>query len=173
MAVDPRYGNSSGYFKDPITEEDFSPDTPRVVQAELIDGKFIWPRVARSDGDELLKIVFRCFTDEEKRLYNLSRGRSGGSVGHSQVRKPKADKAEPKAEPVTPEQVIKYDKHSAIDAKSLEVIKQCDILYGISFIAGIMYALIGKKNDKVTYFIPRSCIPDSEFQRLNDNIGVS
>ena len=53
MAVDPRFGNSSGYFKDPISEEEFSPDTPRVVPAALENGKFTWPCVMQSDGEKL------------------------------------------------------------------------------------------------------------------------
>ena len=79
MTVDPAYGNSSGYFRDPTNGEDLSPDTPRVIQCELKDGKFVWPQVAAADGSMLLKIVYKYFTDEEKELYKQYRGRGSSS----------------------------------------------------------------------------------------------
>ncbi len=175
MAVDPRYGNSSGYFKDPITEEDLSPDTPRVVPCSLENGKFTWPCVAQSDGSQLLKIVYKYFTDEEKELYKEYRGRSGSSPGHSQVRKPKEQKAKAKPtktdESEEPKQVIKYSKESATSLKTLETLAQCDRLYGVSQIAGITYALVGATGSNKVYHIPRGCIPDAEFERLNEGMA--
>lgn len=173
MAVDPRYGNSSGYFKDPITEEDLSPDTPRVVPCSLENGKFTWPCVAQSDGSQLLKIVYKYFTDEEKELYKAYRGRSGSSSGHSQVRKPKEQKAKPVKtnESEEPKQVIKYSKESATSLKTLETLAQCDRLYGVSQIAGITYALVGATGSNKVYHIPRGCIPDAEFERLNEGMA--
>ena len=172
MAVDPRYGNSSGYFKDPITEEDLSPDTPRVVPCSLENGKFTWPCVAQSDGSQLLKIVYKYFTDEEKELYKAYRGRSGSSSGHPQVRKPKEQKAKPVKidESEEPKQVIKYSKESATSLKTLETLAQCDRLYGVSQIAGITYALVGATGSNKVYHIPRGCIPDAEFERLNEGM---
>lgn len=35
MAIDPAYGNSSGYFRDPVSGEELSVDTPRVVPCSL------------------------------------------------------------------------------------------------------------------------------------------
>lgn len=173
MAVDPRYGNSSGYFKDPITEEDLSPDTPRVVPCSLENGKFTWPCVAQSDGSQLLKIVYKYFTDEEKELYKEYRGRSGSSSGHSQVRKPKEPKPKPTKtdESEEPKQVIKYSKESATSLKTLETLAQCDRLYGVSQIAGITYALVGATGSNKVYHIPRGCIPDAEFERLNEGMA--
>lgn len=170
MAVDPQYGNSSGYFKDPVTGEDLSPDTPRVVEAALNDGKFTWPCVMQSDGEKLLKIVFRLFTPEEKRLYNESRGRS--SSGHPQVRKPKEPK-QPKPESDEPPKVIKYSEESATSLKTLETLACCDRLYGVSQIAGITYVLCGSYGSNVVHHIPRSCIPDVEFERLCDGANYS
>ena len=173
MAVDPRYGNSSGYFKDPITEEDLSPDTPRVVPCSLENGKFTWPCVAQSDGSQLLKIVYKYFTDEEKELYKEYRGRSGSSSGHPQVRKPKESKPKPVKtdESEEPKQVIKYSKESATSLKTLETLAQCDRLYGVSQIAGITYALVGATGSNKVYHIPRGCIPDAEFERLNEGMA--
>lgn len=173
MAVDPRYGNSSGYFKDPITEEDLSPDTPRVVPCSLENGKFTWPCVAQSDGSQLLKIVYKYFTDEEKELYKAYRGRSGSSSGHPQVRKPKEQKVKAikTDESEEPKQVIKYSKESATSLKTLETLAQCDRLYGVSQIAGITYALVGATGSNKVYHIPRGCIPDAEFERLNEGMA--
>ena len=165
MAVDPRYGNSSGYFKDPVSEEEFSPDTPRIVQAALENGKFTWPCVMQSDGEKLLKIVFKYFTPEEKAMYNEYRGRSGG---HSQVRAKKEKPVSVKAEVTdyNDREVVKYNPESATSLKTLETLAQCDRCLGISWISGIPYALVTSYNSNVVHHIPRECIPDDEFERL-------
>ena len=175
MAVDPRYGNSSGYFKDPITEEDLSPDTPRVVPCSFENGKFTWPCVAQSDGGQLLKIVYKYFTDEEKELYKAYRGRSS-SGSERKPREPKP--AKPSAakpvkieDPDEPKRVIKYAEESATSLKTLETLAQCDRLYGVSQIAGVTYALVGATGSRVVHHIPRSCIPDAEFERLNEGMA--
>lgn len=173
MAVDPRYGNSSGYFKDPITEEDLSPDTPRVIPCSFENGKFTWPCVAQSDGEQLLKIVYKYFTEEEKALYKAYRGRSpSGSERKPRETKP-AKPAKPVKpvnidEPDEPKQVIKYAEDSATSLKTLETLAQCDRLYGISQIAGLTYALVGSSGSNIVHHIPRACIPDAEFERLNE-----
>lgn len=167
MAIDPRYGNSSGYFKDPITEEDLSPDTPRVVPCSFENGKFTWPCVAQSDGGQLLKIVYKYFTEEEKALYKAYRGRSPSST-ERKPREPKQPKPL-KAKPITddvPKQVIKYDEESAASLETLQTLAQCDRLYGVSQISGITYALVGATGSRVVHHIPRACIPDAEFERL-------
>lgn len=167
MAIDPRYGNSSGYFKDPITEEDLSPDTPRVVPCSFENGKFTWPCVAQSDGEQLLKIVYKYFTEEEKALYKAYRGRSSSST-ERKPREPKQPKPL-KVKPITddePKQVIKYDEESATSLETLQVLAQCDRLYGVSQISGITYALVGATGSRVVHHIPRACIPDAEFERL-------
>lgn len=184
MAVDPRFGNSSGYFKDPTNGQDFSVDTPRIVPCELKDGKFVWPRVATSDGSELLKIVFKLFTDEEKALYNQYRGRSP-----STERKPrqvkqvdkvdKIDKIDETADlPNVEEQVlkeepelkvIKFDPESVPSQKDKEIIAKCNRVIGASFICGIHYALLtdNPENKNYVYHVPRQLIPDSDWERLN------
>ena len=174
MAVDPRYGNSSGYFKDPITEEDLSPDTPRVIPCSFENGKFTWPCVAQSDGGQLLKIVYKYFTNEEKELYKAYRGRSSSGT-ERKPREPKPPKAKPpKAKPVKidepdePKQVIKYAEDSAASLETLKTLAQCDRLYGCSQIAGITYALVGATGSHVVHHIPRACIPDAEFERLSE-----
>lgn len=166
MAIDPRYGNSSGYFKDPITEEDLSSDTPRVVPCSFENGKFTWPCVAQSDGGQLLKIVYKYFTDEEKELYKAYRGRSSSGS----ERKPHEPK-QPKVKPITddkPKQVIKHTEDSAASLETLQTLAKCNRLYGCSQIAGITYALVGVTGSNVVYHIPRSCIPDAEFDRLSE-----
>lgn len=176
MAIDPRYGNSSGYFKDPITEEDLSPDTPRVIPCSFENGKFTWPCVAQSDGGQLLKIVYKYFTEEEKALYKAYRGRSP-SGSERKPREPKPAKPVKSAKPVNidepeePKQVIKYAEDSATSLKTLETLAQCDRLYGVSQIAGVTYALVGATGSRVVYHIPRACIPDAEFERLNEGMA--
>ena len=169
MAVDPRYGNSSGYFKDPITGEDFSPDTPRVVPCSFENGKFTWPCVAQSDGGQLLKIVYKCFTDEEKELYKAYRGRSS-SGSERKPREPKQQKVKTVKTNESNEhkQVVKYSEESAASLETLKTLAQCNRLYGCSQIAGITYALVGKTGSNVVHHIPRACIPDAEFDRLNE-----
>lgn len=175
MAIDPRYGNSSGYFKDPITEEDLSPDTPRAVPCSFENGKFTWPCVAQSDGGQLLKIVYKYFTEEEKELYKAYRGRSPSGT-ERKPREPKQPK-QPKVkvvetdEPDKPKQVIKYSEESAASLETLQTLAQCDRLYGVSQIAGITYALVGATGSNVVHHIPRSCIPDAEFERLNEGMA--
>ena len=169
MAIDPRYGNSSGYFKDPITGEDLSPDTPRVIPCSFENGKFTWPCVAQSDGEQLLKIVYKYFTDEEKELYKAYRGRSSSGS----ERKPREPKQHKTAiiKPITddkPKQVIKHTEDSAASLETLQTLAQCNRLYGCSQIAGITYALVGTTGSNVVHHIPRSCIPDAEFDRLSE-----
>ena len=175
MAIDPRYGNSSGYFKDPITEEDLSPDTPRVVPCSFENGKFTWPCVAQSDGGQLLKIVYKYFTDEEKELYKAYRGRSSSGT-ERKTREPKQPKQQKVKtvetdEPDKSKKVVKYSEESAASLETLQTLAQCDRLYGVSQIAGITYALVGVTGSNVVHHIPRSCIPDAEFERLNEGMA--
>lgn len=167
MAIDPRYGNSSGYFKDPITEEDLSPDTPRVVPCSFENGKFTWPCVAQSDGEQLLKIVYKYFTEEEKALYKAYRGRSpSGTERKPREPKPAKTVVAKSVADDEPKQVIKYSEESATSLETLQTLAQCDRLYGVSQISGITYALVGATGSRVVYHIPRACIPDAEFERL-------
>lgn len=175
MAIDPRYGNSSGYFKDPITEEDLGPDTPRIVPCSFENGKFTWPCVAQSDGEQLLKIVYKYFTDEEKELYKAYRGRSPSGTERKprepkQVKQQKVNTVETD-ESDKPKKVVKYSEESAASLETLQTLAQCDRLYGVSQIAGITYALVGVTGSNVVHHIPRSCIPDAEFERLNEGMA--
>lgn len=161
--------NSSGYFKDPITFEDLSPDTPRVVKCSFVDGKFTWPCVLSSDGEQPLKIVYKYFTNEEKDLYKAYRGRSVNSPSASKpISRPKEKiiNKEIKNEQL---EVVKYNKDSATSLDTLDTLvtlAKCDNIIGISNIGGISYALCGAINSNKVYHIPRTCIPDEEFERL-------
>lgn len=167
MAVDPAYGNSSGYFRDPTNGEDLTVDTPRVIQCELKDGKFVWPQVAASDGSMLLKIVYKLFTDEEKELYKQYRGRSSSGEPRPK-REPREPKAKVEKQVVNdePVEVVKYDEQSAMSADTAEIIASCDQCIGCSQIAGLTYALLSRRGSNKVYHIPRAVIPDSDFARL-------
>ena len=192
MAFDPAYANSSGYFKDPGTGEDLSPDMPRSVEAALVDGKLIWPRVRVSTGEDV-KIVFKYFTPEEKQLYNEYRGR--GSSEPRQPRAPKKQKGTPQLDPATGEIVYVQDESEAeetpkqpvkqFDPEAAEVeyaeqgeptstpatqelIASCDHILGCSRIAGITYALLTKdKMPNKIYHVPRQLIKDEDMRRLS------
>lgn len=175
MAVDPRFGNSSGYFKDPTNGQDFSVGTPRVIPCELKDGKFVWPRVATADGNELLKIVFKLFTDEEKALYNQYRGRSPSTERKPrQVKQtneisdlPDVEEQVLKEEPEL--KVIKFDPESVPSQKDKETIAKCNRVIGVSFICGVQYALLtdNPENRNYVYHVPRQVISDYDWERLN------
>ena len=176
MSVDPRFGNSSGYFKDPISGEDLSVDTPRVVPCKFENGKFTWPMVMRSDGEEFLKIVYKLFTDEEKSLYKAYRGRP--DTDESKPRKPKSPSgSKPEQhESVTHLEdtdqeitVTKYNPTDVATPETLLLIAECDTMYGISNIGGLMYAMIGKLGEGTIHHIPRSLIPDDDFDRICDS----
>lgn len=167
MAVDPAYGNSSGYFRDPTNGEDLTVDTPRTIQCELRDGKFIWPQVTASDGSKLLKIVYRCFTDEEKELYKQYRGRSSSSEP-----KAKVEKCIVNDEPDEDTSYdIGYDEYSAVSADTAKIIATCDQCLGCSQIAGLTYALLSRKDSNKVYHIPRAAISDKDFTRLCQGVN--
>lgn len=177
------YKNSNGYFKDPVTFEDLSPDTPRVVQCSIdASGKFIWPQVAVSNGD-IVKIVYKLFTDEEKDLYKQYRGRG---TGESKPRAPRQVKKEMQLDPQTGELIevavekpkpvkqvkpkqepmIGYDVEAVASEQTLAVIANCDKLIGINQMAGITYALLCAGDSHKIYHVPRALINDAEMTRL-------
>ena len=170
MTVDPRFGNSSGYFKDPVSGEDLSPDTPRAIECRLTEeGKFVWPCVLQSDGNQMLKIVYKLFTDEEKDLYKQYRGRSPSGTRPKKEPKPK------KPEHLTPETIeaepaeknlVTYDPESACTPETLAIIAMCDQCLGISNIGGLRYMLMSARGSNKVYHIPRGLVPDSEYERL-------
>lgn len=177
-AVDPRYGNSSGYFKDPVSGEDLSTETPRVVPCSFENGKFTWPMVMCSNGEQLLKIVYKYFTEEEKALYKQYRGRGRGNSSNTSNtsssrspsgKKPKESRAKQEFE------VSQDDIDSGVyipagtgtaSAETLDLIRRCDQFFGIAFISGIAYALLSAYMDHEVHYIPKSVIPDSEFRRI-------
>ena len=190
-SYDPAYANSSGYFKDPGTGEDLSPDMPRSVEAALVDGKLIWPRVRVSTGEDV-KIVFKYFTPEEKQLYNEYRGR--GSSEPRQPRAPKKKKGEGHLDPVTGEVVYdeveedpkpraepvkQFDPEAAeveyaeqgepvSTPATQELIASCDHIIGCSKIANITYALLTKdKMPNKIYHVPRQLIKEEDMRRLS------
>lgn len=172
MAVDPAYGNSSGYFRDPVSGEDLSADTPRVIPCSFENGKFTWPCVMRSDGEALLKITYKLFTEEEKGLYKAYRG--GSPSGTRMPRKQKdpdivgmATKKEARnVVPIAERSLVKYDDESAMIDKTAEVLVECDTLVALVQVSGLTYALVTKKDSNVVHYIPRKLIPDDVFNRI-------
>ena len=193
MAFDPAYANSSGYFRDPGTGEDLSPDMPRSVEAALIDGKLIWPQVTVSTG-ESVKIVYKYFTDEEKQLYKEYRGRGPGSSTPRQSRQKKGEAhldpetgevvyAEPEAsapaprpvrqkqeynDPANAEVEFVDDGESVASENTKELIAECDRIIGVSYIAGMSYALLTKdKAPGKVYHVPRALLTNADIERLS------
>lgn len=171
MAIDPAYGNSSGYFRDPVSGEDLSADTPRVIPCSFENGKFTWPCVMRSDGEALLKITYKCFTDEEKDLYKAYRG--GSPSGTRAPRKQKdpnvvsMDRKEAKSvTPIAERSLVRHDKESVMLDETAKVICDCDTLVGLVQVSGLTYALITKKDSNVVHYVPRKLMPDDEFNRI-------
>lgn len=176
MAIDSTVANSSGYFKDPVTKEDFSIDTPRVVECKLENGKFTWPMVMTSTGDPV-KIVYKYFTDEEKNLYKAYRGRpSTGTTVRKQVEKriPVTDDGDVEDTP-TPNAIqkvdeVKYKPGSAMSKTTEAILNECDTFLGCSFMAGITYAIFTIKGSREQWHIPRSIIPDSYMSKFCEEI---
>lgn len=192
-SYDPAYANSSGYFKDPGTGEDLSPDMSRSVEAALVDGKFIWPQVTVSTG-ESVKIVYKYFTDEEKQLYKEYRGRGSGS---STPRQPRQKKGEAHLDPVTGEVVydnpvvesakpktvavktvhvdpadyeVEYigNEESTASASTKQLIAECDRIIGVCQIASISYALLMKdKAPGKVFHVPRALLTSTDMERLS------
>lgn len=169
-SVDPAYGNSSGYFRDPITGEDLSVDTPRAVPCSFENGKFTWPCVMQSDGERLLKIVYKYFTDEEKDLYKAYRGKP---AGESRPRKPKEPKetgsssgVKESSVPVGERKLVRFDSEACTTEDTENIIKECDLCLGVVQAGGLSYAMLTKKDGKTVYWVPRALIPDDEFRRM-------
>lgn len=167
MKFDPEVANSSGYFKDPVTKEDLSVDTPRVIQCSFENGKFVWPCVASSDGTEVLKIVYKYFTDEEKALYKAYRGR-GNSTSERKPRSSSSKPKEQKQEHVKErEQVlVKFDEQAAVSEKTQEIIRKCDEYLGVIQTQGLTYSLLSIKGTRCVYSVPLSAISQEDMLRL-------
>ena len=176
--IDTRYANSSGYFKDPVTGEDLSVDTPRVIQCELRDGKFIWPQVAVSDGSALIKIVYKYFTEEEKSLYKQYRGYGESKPRVKQHVPDNIDiddnsnlDDEPVKEKSWPESHNKYDLETAMSDMTEKYLDDTERFIGICNIGGLYYAMLKSKTDKrKVYYVPRSEIPDNIFTALCNGV---
>ena len=164
--------NSSGYFKDPITFEDFSTDTPRMVKCALsAENKLTWPMVATSNGD-LVKIVYKFFTDEEKLLYKKYRGYDISKPLRTRSSKPKSSELAIARQSNEQDSTQTYEvedmSYTAICIGSERLIAECDKYIGSQFCSGITYALLKKANSNVTYWIPRALIPEQEIMRLSN-----
>ncbi len=167
MAND-EFHNSTGYFKDPGTGQDLTGDEPRLATCHPGE-PFNWPMIALSDGN-IVKLCSRLWNADEKQCYKEYR--NGGTCVKSERKprepKPKTDKpVNSQVNEDEPEkQVVKYSEESATSIQTLTILAECDRCIGVSFIAGITYALITKHGSNVVHHIPRSCIPDAEFERL-------
>lgn len=166
MAND-EFHNSTGYFKDPGTGQDLTGDEPRLATCHPGE-PFNWPMIALSDGN-IVKLCSRLWNADEKQCYKEYR--NGGTCVKSE-RKPKAEKQVKQTEqnnsdePEPEKQVVKYSEESVATVQTLAILAECDRCIGVSQIAGITYALITKHGSNVVHHIPRSCIPDAEFERL-------
>ena len=162
------YHNSTGYFRDPGTEQNLMGNEERIVTCKSGE-PFAWPMIALSDGS-VVKLCSRLWNSDEKQCYKEYR--NGGTSVKSE-RKYKEPKPKQKEEPVQeykePEEqiVVKHSEESCASFKTLALLAECDTSYGVSFISGIMYGLVGKRGDNKIHHIPRSCIPDAEWERLN------
>lgn len=166
MSYDPEVANSSGYFKDPVTKEDLSVDTPRVVSCKLENGKFTWPCVLCSDGTQLLKIVYKYFTDEEKQLYKQYRG-----YGESRPREPKQSKVQTVKQtpeiPIEEKTLVKFDSKAAVSAETAKQIAASDRLVGVANIGGLVYALLTRRDARTVYCIPKAMLSPEDLRRLS------
>lgn len=169
MAND-EFHNSTGYFKDPGTGQDLTGDEPRLATCHPGE-PFNWPMIALSDGN-IVKLCSRLWNADEKQCYKEYR--NGGTCVKSE-RKPREPREprEPKQsinkqvnEEELEKQVVKYSEESVASIQTLAILAECDRCIGVSQIAGITYALITKHGSNVVHHIPRSCIPDAEFDRL-------
>ena len=153
------YHNSTGYFKDPGTEQDLTGNEERIITCKSGE-PFAWPMIALSNG-EVVKLCSRLWNADEKQCYKEYR--NGGEKRCYKEPKPK-----PETKPVQEEQIIvKHSEESCASFSTLALLAECDTSYGVSFINGIMYGLVGKRGDSKIHHIPRSCIPDAEWERLN------
>lgn len=167
MAND-EFHNSTGYFKDPGTGQDLTGNEPRVTTCHSGE-PFKWPMIALSDGN-IVKLCSRLWNADEKQCYKEYR--NGGTC----ERKPRESKQsvnrqvnedEPETNEIEPEKcVVKYSEESAASGITEEIIAMCDTLIGMSQIDGIFFSLITKRGSNTVHHVPRSLIPDAEFDRL-------
>lgn len=163
MAND-EYHNSTGYFKDPSTGQDLTGNEERIVTCKSGE-PFAWPMIALSDGS-VVKLCSRLWSVNEKQCYKEYRN---GGTSVKAERKPKElkSKPEPKVESVNdPDIVIKHNKNSSTSLQTLALLAECDECWGVSYISGIMYGLVSKHGSNKVHHIPRSCIPDAEWDRI-------
>lgn len=168
MAYDPEVANSSGFFKDPVTKEDLSVDMPRAIECRLDNGKFIWPQVMFSNGN-LGKIVYKYFTEEEKSLYKQYRGYDSKPSTPRKPKEPKPVTDKPKKEKDDGTyNSYKVEQSDAVSAETAMLAANCDRCIGVSQIGGVTYALLVQSgSSKIVHHVPRACISDSEWERLN------
>ena len=160
--------NSGGWFKDPFTGQDIGPDYPRVITCKSGE-KWQQPAVCFQDGN-IVKISGRCWNDDERACYKEYRGLPSKprAPREPKPKEPKPKEEEPVQEYKEPEEqiVVKHSEESCASMNTLIILAECDTSYGVSFINGIMYGLVGKRGDSKIHHIPRSCIPDAEWDRI-------
>lgn len=166
MAND-EFHNSTGYFKDPVTGQDLTGNEPRVTTCHSGE-PFKWPMITLSDGN-IVKLCSRLWNADEKQCYKEYR--NGGDRKPRECKPKSEPKSEPETEPETNEFelekcVVKYNEESAVSGTTEEIIAMCDTLVGMSQIDGIFFALLSKHGSNTLYHIPRSLIPDTDFDRL-------
>ena len=162
--------NSSGWFKFPDTGEDITENTPRIITCKSGDN-FTWPCVALNDGN-IVRICYKCFTEDEKQCYKEYRGRSVSTDKTSKKQITKKQTVKKQTEVSYDEMPVQvYSTNSAISDETLATILMCDKLLGVSIIGGISYALLTCTGDNVIYHVPRSCIKNEQFERLSNNVG--
>lgn len=161
------YHNSTGYFRDPVTEQDLTGNEERIVTCKPGE-PFAWPMIVLSNG-EVAKLCSRLWNADEKQCYKEYRNGGESIKSERKPKEPKPAKTKEEPEPKEPEEktVIKYSEESCASFSTLALLAECDTSYGVSFINGITYGLVGKRGDNKIYHIPRSCIPDAEWERLN------
>lgn len=177
-AFDPEVSKAGPvFFKDPVTKEDLSVDTPR-VNSSVPGGDWIWPTVRASNGEEI-KILYSLFTADEKIAYKEYRVRGSAKVDGSpsakkvKNEKPKVDNkyndetseaVQETAEPVT------YDETSAVSFTTKQLLAKVDKFLGCSYLAGLTYAVFTVKGSREQYHIPRACVPNELIEELtNEN----
>lgn len=170
MAND-EFHNSTGYFRDPGTEQDLTGNEERIVTCKSGE-PFTWPMIALSNGD-VVKLCSRLWNADEKQCYKEYRN---GGTSVKAERKPKESKPK-ESKPVTapveePTTVVKYSDESAVSVKTLAILAECDECWGVSWINGIAYGMVAKHGSNKVYHIPRACIPDAEWDRICANTGV-
>lgn len=123
--IDPAFGNTGGYFKDPSTGKDLTGKEERTVCAGITEeGKFIHPKVKFADGSDG-KLVYSKWTEEEKNVYKQYRAK--GKVNKGESKNEKVPEINKDAEHVdTVDDDLQYT-----DNELQAIIASCDMYHGV------------------------------------------